>query len=71
MPEQPLPDVLRLRRRLGQQERALEVLVQAVSTLRTGSQALREENRELRLELDRVRRSGAITTTPSESLSAV
>ena len=68
MPEQPLPDISRLRRQLSQQERTLEVLVQAVTTLRTGSQALRDENRELRLELDRALRAGATAKTPSESL---
>ena len=46
-----LAELDRLRKRVDQQEHTLTVLTEAVSVLRRGSLALREENRELRLQL--------------------
>jgi hypothetical protein len=51
-----LRDVHRLRLRVEQHEDALSRLTQALLTLRSGGQALREENRELRRELETERR---------------
>jgi regulator of replication initiation timing len=47
-----------LRKRVDQQERSLAVLVQAVSALRSANAALREQNRDLQIELQRARRAG-------------
>jgi hypothetical protein len=46
-----LAEIGRLRKRVDQQEHSLTVLSQAVSVLRDGSRALRQENRDLRLQL--------------------
>lgn len=59
----PSEELQRLRKRVNQQEHSLAVLAQAVSVLRSGSMALRDENRELRLQLQG-RRPGA---TPDRS----
>lgn len=53
-----LAELEHLRKRVGQQEHSLTVLTQAVLALRSGSQALQEENRELRLQLQKKPRSG-------------
>ena len=56
--DHPPPDELaRLRKRVDQQEHTLAVMAEAISALRHSSQALREENRELRLELQATRSS--------------
>ena len=55
----PAKEVERLRKRVRQQEISLAVLTEALTALRSGGQALREENRELRHQLDVARRSGA------------
>jgi hypothetical protein len=57
----PSDEVARLRKRVDQQEHTLAVMAEAISALRHGSQALREENRELRLELQATRHSSATT----------
>ena len=57
----PSDELARLRKRVGQQEHTLAVMAEAISALRDGSQALREENRELRLELQATQRSSATT----------
>ena len=44
-------EVARLRRRISQQDHAIARLTEAMLTLRQGAQALREENRELRMQL--------------------
>lgn len=51
----------RLRKRVDQQERSLAVLAQALSALRRANAGLRAENREVHLELERVRRAGRTT----------
>ena len=51
-------EVERLRLRVRQHEHTLSRLADAVLTLRRGTEALREENRELRLALDAERRLG-------------
>ena len=50
-------EVRRLLRRCSQHEHAVERLSNAVMILRRGNDALREENRLLRLELERRDRS--------------
>jgi hypothetical protein len=60
----PADELLRLRKRVEQQAQSLAVMAEAISALRDGSQALRQENRELRLQLQKTRRSSA--TTDSE-----
>ena len=60
-PAGSLDELERLRKRVSQQAHSLTVLAQAVSALRSGTQALREENRELRLQLQRARGAPAIT----------
>jgi hypothetical protein len=56
------PDELeRLRKRVDQQERSLEVLAQAVSALRSANAALRDQNRDLQIELERARRADQAT----------
>jgi small-conductance mechanosensitive channel len=52
-------EVERLRKRVRQQEKSLAALSEAVIALRTGGAALREENRELRLQLQKARRTAA------------
>ena len=54
-----MDELARLRKRVDQQEHSLAVMAEAISALRDGSQALREENRELRLELQAAQRSSA------------
>jgi chromosome segregation ATPase len=49
-------ELRRLRRRVDQQEHALARLTEALFALRRGGQALREENRELRLQIEVARR---------------
>ncbi len=49
----------RLRKRIDQQEHSLAVMAAAISALRDGSQALRDENRRLRLELQATQRSNS------------
>ena len=51
----------RLRKRVDQKERSLAVLAQAVSALRSANAALREQNRDLQIELERARRAGQTT----------
>ena len=51
-------ELAHLRKRVDQQERSLAVLVQAVSALRSANAALRDENRELQMELQRARHAG-------------
>ena len=51
----------RLRKRVDHRERSLAVLARAVSALRSANAALRDENRELHLELQRARRPRQIT----------
>lgn len=48
-----LDEVQRLVRRCRQHEHTVERLSEAVAILRSGNEALREENRLLRLELER------------------
>ena len=57
----PLDELARLRKRIDQQEHSLAVMAAAISALRDGSQALRDENRALRLKMQGAQRSGAIT----------
>jgi chromosome segregation ATPase len=45
-------ELARLRRRVNAQDHALARLSEALQALRTGSQALRDENRELRRQLE-------------------
>jgi hypothetical protein len=53
----PRPDELaRLRKRVHQQEHSLAVMAQAISALRDGNRAYREENQQLRVELRAARR---------------
>ncbi len=52
---QHLADSKRLRRQVDQQRLALTHLSEALLGLRRGTRALREENRELRLELEALR----------------
>ena len=54
--QQLVRDVTRLTLRVEQHENALARLTQALLTLRRGSQALREENKELRRQLETERR---------------
>jgi len=58
-PETAARELQRLRKRVRQQEKSLAALSEAVITLRTGGAALRDENRELRLELQKARRAAA------------
>ena len=55
----PLDELARLRKRVDQQQHSLAVMADAISALRVGSQALRQENRELRLALQATQRSSA------------
>ena len=55
-PQHLTGDVERLRRQVDQQRLALKHLSEALLGLRRGTRALREENRELRLELEAARR---------------
>lgn len=48
-----MEEVKRLRRRTKQQDEALSRMAQAVAALRRGGQALRAENRELRLAVEK------------------
>jgi len=50
-------EIRRLRRTVESRELALERLFEAVLTLRRGAVALREENRELRTEVEQLRRA--------------
>jgi hypothetical protein len=54
---QPQQELARLRNRVEHQARTLAVMAAAISALRDGSRAVREENRELRLELQATRSS--------------
>ena len=45
-------ELARLRKRVSQQDHALARIAEALQALRTGSQALRDENRELRRQLE-------------------
>ncbi|MGZ6729612.1 MAG: hypothetical protein ACXVFC_09955 [Gaiellaceae bacterium] len=56
-PGAAVDELERLRKRVHQHEHALARLSDALLTLRRGGQALREENRELRLELEAARRA--------------
>lgn len=53
----PNEDVRRLARRCEQHEHVIERLSDALRILRTGNDALRAENRELRIALEQSRRS--------------
>lgn len=57
----PSDELARLRKRVDQQQHSLAVMAEAISALRDGSQALRQENRELRLALQATQRSSTIT----------
>jgi small-conductance mechanosensitive channel len=52
-------EVARLRRRVSQQDEALIHMAQALLRLRRGGDALRDENRELRMALAAAQRTGA------------
>ena len=56
LPAPGVDDLDRLRRQVDQQRLALIRLTDALLALRRGTAALREENRELRRELDAARR---------------
>jgi hypothetical protein len=60
--EDLLREVERLRLRVEQHENALTRLTEAMLRLRRGAQALREENHELRAELEMERRLRAADT---------
>ena len=54
-----LDELALLRKRVDQQQHSLAVMAEAISALRDGSRALRQENRLLRLELQAKRRPGS------------
>jgi hypothetical protein len=65
-------ELARLRRRVGQQDLALSRLTEALLALRTGGQALRDENRELRAQLEMTRRHASILrAVPSDGQRGV
>lgn len=54
--DDPQAEIVRLRRTVRSRDAALDRLLEAVMALRRGTVALREENRELRTEVERLRR---------------
>lgn len=59
-----------LRQRVDRQDHSLAVLAQAVCALRNANAALRDENRDLQIELQRARRARQIRREAGRTAAA-